>query len=310
VAATPPSSAASSAAPAAGGKKELTLLWSLPDLQQPFFVHMQKSLHAEADKIGGIKLIETDGQNKAEKQTADVAAAVTQTVDGIIISPIDSVAMAPAIQAAVKAGIPVMTIDRRVDGVTGILGHVGADNVIGGEAQAQLVMKTFPNGANVVVLLGAPGASPAIDRAKGVHNVLDPVKDKYKIVAEQTAEWQREKAVTVTEGIFAGPSGKKVDVVVAANDNMAFGAQDVITEQKLATKAIGFDALPEALKSVKDGGLLSTVEQFPGGQSAGALKAMVDFLRNGTKPKESTLLSPVAITKENFDKAERVGEVK
>jgi ABC-type sugar transport system substrate-binding protein len=309
-----PTTAASAAAPSPSAQspsaqKKLTLLWSLPDLQQPFFVHMQKSLRAEAEAIGGITLIETDGQNKAEKQTLDVEAAVTKKVDGIIISPIDSVAMAPAIQAAVNAGIPVVTIDRRVDGVTGILAHVGADNVIGGEAQGQLIIKTFPAGATIVNLQGAPGASPAIDRNKGLHNVLDKLADKYKFVSEQTAKWQREDGVTVTEAILAGLA-KKPDVIVAANDNMAFGALQVIQEQKLATKVIGFDALPEALKSVKDGGLLATVEQFPGGQSRGALKAMVDYLRNGTKPEASTLLSPVAITKENIDKAERLGEVK
>ena len=59
-------------------------------------------------------------------------------------------------------------------------------------------------------------------------------------------------------------------MIVAANDDMAFGALQVIQEQGLATKVIGFDALPEALGSVRDGGLLATVEQFPGGQSRGA----------------------------------------
>lgn len=291
-----------------GAQKPLTLLWSLPDLQQPFFVHMQKSLREEAEAIGGITLIETDGQNKTEKQVADVEAAVTQKVDGIIISPIDAVAMAPAIQAAVDAGIPVFTIDRRVEGVPGILGHLGADNVIGGEAQAQLIIKSFPAGATIVNLQGAPGASPAIDRNKGVHNVLDSMVDKYKFVSEQTAQWQREDAVTVLEAILAGLASPP-DVVVAANDNMAFGALQVVQEQGLATKVIGFDALPEALGSVRDGGLLATVEQFPGGQSRGALQAMVGYLRDGVQPEPLTLLSPVAITADNIDQAERLGEV-
>ena len=99
----------------------LTLLWSLPALEFPFFVHMQKELRAEAEAIGGITLIETDGENSAPKQTADVEAAVIQGVDGIIISPIDRWPWHPRLQAAVDAGIPVVTIDRRVDGVTGIL---------------------------------------------------------------------------------------------------------------------------------------------------------------------------------------------
>src|SRR5204862_220343 len=82
-------------------------------------------------------------------------------------------ALAPPLREAVAAGVPVVTIDRRVDKVPGILAHVGADNVKGGEAQGNLIMKLFPNGATVMNLQGQSGASPAIDRNKGLHNILD-----------------------------------------------------------------------------------------------------------------------------------------
>ena len=101
-------------------------------------------------------------------------------------------------------GIPVVTIDRRVDKVPGILAHVGADNVKGGEAQGKLVMKLFPNGATIMNLQGQSGASPAIDRNKGLHNVLDKAADKYKIVFEQTAGFDRAKGLSVTESALAG----------------------------------------------------------------------------------------------------------
>ena len=121
--------AASFAAAPVQAQDELTIASSMPALAFPFFVHMQRELRAEAEALGGITLIETDGENSAPKQTADVEAAIIQGVDGIIISPIDTVAMAPVLQQAVEAGIPVVTIDRRVDDVEGILSHVGADNV-------------------------------------------------------------------------------------------------------------------------------------------------------------------------------------
>ncbi len=179
--------AATIAAPVFGGAamaQDLTIATSLPSLGFPFFVHMQKELRVEAENLGGISLIETDGQNRTPKQTADIEAAIIQGVDGIIISPLDAVAMAPALQQAVDAGIPVVTIDRSVQGVPGILAHVGADNVKGGEAQGELIMKLFPAGARVVNLQGQPGASPAIDRNAGVHNVLDQASDKYVFVVE------------------------------------------------------------------------------------------------------------------------------
>ena len=80
--------------------------------------------------------------------------------DGIVISPNDVDALAPAIQEAVDAKIPIVTVDRRVNKVPGILAHVGADNVKGGEAQGQLIEKLFPNGATVMNLQGQSGASP------------------------------------------------------------------------------------------------------------------------------------------------------
>ncbi|SDB12499.1 substrate-binding domain-containing protein [Bauldia litoralis] len=288
--------------------QDLTIATSVPSLGFPFFVHMQKELAAGAEALGGISLISTDGENKTPKQTADVEAAIIQGVDGIVISPIDAVAMAPALQQAVDAGVPVVTIDRAVQGVPGILAHVGADNVKGGEAQANLIVELFPDGANIVNLQGQPGASPAIDRNKGVHNVLDGMADKYKFVAEQTANFAREEGASVTEAILAGLDSPP-DVIVAANDDMALGALQVTSEQGLDIPIIGFDALPEALGSVRDGGLAATIEQFPGGQSRGAMDALVKYLRDGTKPEAVILLTPIAITKDNINDAERLGEL-
>lgn len=287
----------------------LTIETSLPSLGFPFFVHMQKQLDAEAEALGNIKLIRTDGQNSTPKQTADIEAAIIQKVDGIIISPIDAVAMAPVLQQAVDAKIPVITIDRSVQGVPGILAHVGADNVKGGEAQGRLIMKLFPDGARVFNLQGQPGSSPAIDRNKGVHNVLDKFSDKYEFVFEQTAQFARDKGASVTEAGLAGLD-QPPDVIVAANDDMALGALLATAAAKLDIPIIGFDALPEALASVRAGGLAATVEQFPGGQSRGAMVRLVKFLREGTAPDKLTLLVPITITKDNINDAERLGELK
>ena len=283
------------------------IAFSVPSLGFPFFVHMQKQFNEEA-AAHGVEVINYDGQNQTTKQTADVEAAIISGVDGIVISPSDSVAMAPAVRQAVEAGIPVVTIDRRVEGVDGLLGHVGADNVKGGEAQGNLIVEMFPDGATIVNLQGQPGSSPAIDRNQGVHNVLDGMSDKYPFVAEQTANFAREEGASVTEAILAGLDATP-DVIVAANDDMALGAMQVVQEQGLDIAIIGFDALPEALAAIRDGTLTATIEQMPGGQSRGALNAMIDYLRNGTEPDPVTLLTPIAITQDNIDQAERLGEL-
>jgi ribose transport system substrate-binding protein/inositol transport system substrate-binding protein len=298
--------------PATGAEKHLTILVSVSDLAFPFFVHMVNQTKDEANKLGGIDVIVGDGQRSSPKQTADVEAAITKGVDGILISPNDVDALAPAIQEAIEAKVPLVTVDRRVNKVPGILTHVGADNVKGGEAQGQLIEKLFPNGATVMNLQGQSGASPAIDRNKGLHNVLDQAKDKYKFVFEDTAGFDRSKGLAMTESALAGMTTPP-DVIVCANDDMALGALEALKARNLLgkVKLIGFDALPEALGQIKAGNLTATIEQLPGGQVRGALEALVAFLREGKKPDQQVvLLTPIAITSDNLDKAERLSEVK
>jgi inositol transport system substrate-binding protein len=289
--------------------KQLTILASVPGLTFPFFVHMMNQFKAAATELGNIEVVESDGQVSSPKQTADIEAAITRGVDGIVISPNEVDAMAPALQQAVEAGIPVVTVDRRVDAVEGILAHVGADNVKGGEAQGQLIMQLFPDGATIINLQGQSGASPAIDRNAGLHNVLDPVADKYKIVFEQTAGFDRARGLSVTEAALAGMA-EPPNVIVAANDDMALGAMEAVRSRNLSGIAIiGFDALPEALAQVRDGGLTATIEQFPGEQSRTAVQMLVSHLREGKAPEAKVkLLTPVAVTKDNLDTAERLSE--
>jgi ribose transport system substrate-binding protein/inositol transport system substrate-binding protein len=285
---------------------------AVPDLAFPFFVHMIDEGKDEANKLGNIELIIGDGQRSSPKETADVEAAITKGVDGIVISPNDADALAPGLQEAVDAKVPVVTIDRRVNKVPGILGHVGADNVKGGEAQGELIEKLFPNGCTVMNLQGQSGSSPAIDRNKGLHDVLDKAKDKYKIVFEDTAGFDRAKGLTMTESALASMKSPP-DVIVCANDDMALGALEALKARNLLgkVKLIGFDALPEALGQIKAGNMTATIEQMPGGQVKGALDTLVSFIREGKKPDQAvTLLTPIAITSDNLNQAERLNEVK
>jgi ribose transport system substrate-binding protein/inositol transport system substrate-binding protein len=301
--------AAALAAPAFADDKP-AILASVPGLTFPFFVHMMNAFKAEGEKEGFV-VIESDGQVSSPKQTADIEAALAKGVKGIVLSPNEVDAMAPALQEAVDANVPVVTVDRRVPSVKGILAHVGADNVKGGEAQGDLVVKMFPNGATLINLQGQSGASPAIDRNKGLHNVLDKAGDKYKIVFEQTAGFDRAKGLSVTEAALAGMKDPP-NVIVAANDDMALGALEAVKARNLKGIAIiGFDALPEALAKVRDGELTATIEQFPGKQSALGVKTLADFIKSGTKPAQQVLLlTPIAITKDNISMGERLSEVK
>ncbi|RWD64616.1 MAG: sugar ABC transporter substrate-binding protein [Mesorhizobium sp.] len=294
------------------GDKPLTIMLSSPDLAFPFSVHIMKEMQDEAAKLGNINVVVSDGQRNSSKQSADIEAAIAKGVDGIVISPNDSAALAPAIQEAIDAKIPVVTVDRSIDSVKGIFAHVGADNVKGGEVQGQLIIKLFPGGARVMNLQGQPGTSAAIDRNKGLHNALDPLAAKYKFVFEDTAGFDRAKGLSMTESALASMATPP-DAIAAANDDMALGALEALKARDLTDKVklIGFDALPESLGKVRDGAMTGTIEQMPGKQGRQAVDILVAFVRDGKAPeKKITLLTPIAVTKDNLDAGERLGELK
>lgn len=119
---------------------DLKIAFSVPGLNFPFFVHMMNIAKEYSDELGGIELIELDGQEAGQpsssKQSADLEAMIIEGVDGVIISPNDVVALGPAIQSVLDAGIPVVTVDRNVTDVP-TFAHVGADNVEGGRIQGR-----------------------------------------------------------------------------------------------------------------------------------------------------------------------------
>ena len=254
-------------APAAKPAGPINISFSIPGLQFPFFVFMESQVKDEAKKLG-IEIATLDGQNQVPKQTADVEAAIAKKYSGLLISPITADGMAPAVKEAVDAGIPVVTVDRTVYDVA-TLAHVGADNVLGGEQQGKALLALFPKGATIFELTGTPGATPAIDRSKGLHNIIDS-HPEIKIACQQTGEFTRDKGLTVTENCLGATPNP--DAVIAANDDMALGAVEALKAKGILdkVKVIGYDALPEALKMVQSGELYGTVDHFPGHSRAPA----------------------------------------
>lgn len=293
----------------AGAQENLKIAFSVPGLNFPFFVHMMNLAEQHCNAIGGIEFIPLDGQQNgapsSTKQTADLEAATAQGINGLVISPNDAAALAPAVQAVIDAGIPVVTVDRTVTDVD-TLAHVGADNVEGGRIQGRYLIEILPDGGDVYELQGQPGATPAIDRHKGLDEVIS-AQDKVKIVVSQTAEFARAKAVSVFESALAG--NPEPQAVVCANDDMAFGVAEVAQAQGLSIPIIGFDSLPEALIAIDEGTMAATIEQFPGGQATKAIDILLAFLKDGTTPAEhDTFLTPIIITKDNLGEAERAAE--
>jgi inositol transport system substrate-binding protein len=281
---------------------------SLHNLSEPFFIAVRRELESEAAKLG-VEVSVVDGQSNSAKQTADVEAALASGAQGIILAPTDVNALAPAVETVLKAGIPIVTLDRRVDNTSVIVPHVGADNLAGGRSMAQWVVENFPNGAHIVLISGQPGSSSAIDRTRGIQVAFRTAGLQYQLVAEQSANWQREQGLTVTQNILISLGTQVPQVILCEDDDMALGALEALrTSGVSGVKVLGFNATPEALARVRDGELAATVEQSPARQARAALQQLVARIRTQA-PILGASITPILITKANVAQAERFGEV-
>ncbi len=281
---------------------KITIGLTLPSLSHPFFVYLQQNVMDEAEKLG-VEVIAIDAEDVAAKQMAQVEDFIARGVDGVLMSPIGQDALVPAVEALNEAGIPVVTVDRKVEGGE-LLVHVGADNVEGGRVAARYVIEKLGGKGNVIELEGTPGASPAIDRKAGFDEVI--ATSDIKIIVSQTAEFGRAKGQSVTENLLQ--VHKDFQAVFGANDEMILGSVEAmeasgIDLSKVVT--IGYDAIPDALTYIKEGKLGATIEQFPGEQARKGLRFLVEYIKDGTEPpSKEVYITPVAIGSENLDEAE------
>jgi ribose transport system substrate-binding protein len=266
---------------------------SVPGLQFPFFVIMKDDAEKAAAKLGAT-IVFADAQNDSSKQASDIENFVAQKVDAILVSPMTVDSQVPAIEAAIAAGIPVATVDRKSNSDK-VLVHVGADNVQGGRAAAKFIVDKLGNKGSVIELEGTPGASAAIDRKKGFDEVIK--KSGVKLLVSEGAEFNRAKGQNVMESLIQ--KYPKFDAVFGANDEMIIGAVEAMSAAGVKSKVtIGFDATPDAFQYMKEGKLNATIDQFPGKQAGEALKYLVDNVKSKKKPaKPVYYINPEPVTK-------------
>jgi len=229
-------------------------------LNNPFFVDLRDGALEAADKAG-LSITVADAQNDPNRQLSQIENFIQQGVSIILVNPCDSAAIVPAIKAANKAKIPVITVDRGADGGE-VVCHIASDNVEGGRMAGEYLAELVGYKGKVVELEGIPGTSAARDRGTGFNEVMKKYPD-IKIVARQEAGFDRAKGMTVMENILQAQP--EIDGIFCHNDEMALGALRAVEAagRLSAIKIVGFDATDDAVKSVKDGKLVATVAQKP-----------------------------------------------
>lgn len=251
----------------------------------PFFVTLVEGAQKAAD-AAGVKLVVTDAGDDAAKQTNDVDDLISKKVSVLIVNPVDSDAIAPAVEDAIAAGIKVIAVDRAVNGVD-VDCQIASDNVKGAEMATEYLKSVIGDGAKVAELQGTTGASATIDRGQGFHNIADGSLD---VVASQTASFDRAEGLTVMENIIQ--SNGDLQGVFAHNDEMALGAIEAIEASGKDIKIVGFDATDDGVAAVKSGKMAATVAQQPDKMGSTAVETAIKLMNGETVEKSI----PVEVT--------------
>ncbi|MDE3066680.1 MAG: substrate-binding domain-containing protein [Verrucomicrobiota bacterium] len=279
--------------PAATGHP-VTIGVSYQDLQNEFVIRLQDAIRAEAKRLN-VALVESDAQGHAEKQIGHVENFIARNVDAIILNPEDEQASAPAMGLAVQNHKPIVVVNAIVANLKKADAYVGSPDVIAGRMEASEMMKILHGRGDVVILQGPYGHSAELLRTKGIGEALAKFPGA-KIVAEQTANWDRAQALSVMENWLS--SGREVDGVIAQNDEMALGALEAIEGAGKHIPVVGIDAIPDALKAVADGRLAATVFQDAHAQGTLAVQLAVDLVE-GKPVKHDNYIPFQLVTREN-----------
>jgi ABC-type sugar transport system substrate-binding protein len=266
----------------------------------PFRITETQSIKDEAAKRG-IKLITTNAQSDLNKEIADIQGMIAQGAKALIISPLNSEGLDPALKAAQDAKVPVMTIDRLLTTKTACkdyLGWIGSDFVKQGERAADAMIKATGDQGDVAILLGASGVNVTVDRTKGFKDQLAAKGSKLKVVAEQTGDFTREKGQKVTEQLIS--ANPNITAIYAENDEMALGAVAALkgaNKKPGDVKIITIDGTKGAVQGIVDGWIAGVIESNPRFGPL-AFQALEDFY-SGKGVVEKTIISDKEYTKDN-----------
>jgi len=254
-----------------------------------FLTVLRNGMIEYAGTLDKVTLQVEDAQNDVGKQLNQIENFVASGVDAIIVNPVDTSATQAMTDAAAKAGVPLVYVNREpvnVDSLPDKQAFVASNEQESGTLETQEVCRLLKekgkgDGANIIVMMGELSNQAAVMRTKDVHDVIaTPDCSFMKIVEEQTGNWSRTQGQDLMTNWLS--AGVQFDAVVSNNDEMAIGA---IQALKAAGKSMeevivgGVDATQDALAAMAAGELDVTVFQDAAGQGKGAVDTALKLAR-------------------------------
>lgn len=253
---------------------------SIARVDDNFMTYVRTGLEAAA-KHQDVQIQFEDAQGDVVRQLNQVEGFLNQKVDAVIVLPVDTAATANITRAAVAAKTPLVYVNRHPDERTlpeGVV-TVASNDIEAGQLQMRYLAQKLGGKGNVAIIMGDLAQNATHARTEGVKQVLKDFPG-FKIVEQQSAEWQRSKGMDLTSNWLL--AGTPFNAIVANNDEMAIGAAMALQQAGKAKGEIaivGIDGLPDGMAAIKRGLLAGSVFQDPKAQAAQAVQAAVRMIK-------------------------------
>lgn len=221
------------------------------------------------------------------KQERDIRHFIEEGYDIIVMSPVEAHSLSPIVQEAVENGIPVLTFDRMVEGES-YTAHIGADNLLIGNNAGEFVAEKLGGSGKVLEIGGLAGSTPARDRHRGLHEVINRHSGMQLLATAYGSDWTPATGARLADSLLA--LYPDVDALVVQNDRMAIAARQVANRRGLDRLVItGVDGVDSTgIKAVAEGVLDATVFYPTGGYE---IMRTVDDILNGKQVERKLILS-------------------
>jgi inositol transport system substrate-binding protein len=279
--------------------RKLVIGATMLSMQNEFIVNVSDEMDIKASELG-VRLITVDAERSALKQVEQVESFIAQGVDAIVLNPCEVEASSAAVNKALAANIPIINVNSATSATP--TAFVGSDDTEAGRMAMKFIAEKLGGQGNVIMIHGYMGQAAQIQREKGAKEVLKDYPG-LTLIAEQTGEWDRAKAMSLTEN-WIQAYGTRINAVFAHNDEMGMGAVKALENANLKNKVVvvSIDAIADALQAVEKGKLDATVFQNAKVQGGQAIETAVKIAKG--QPYEKELMVPfILITKENVAEA-------
>lgn len=255
--------------------------------------------YTKAGKAFGVSVDLQAAQSEGDQlgQLAIAENILTKGYGILLVSPQTDANLVPAVEAATKAGVPVINVnDAVIPTSKNYVGNVQRDN---GLRAARWFIANRPSGGKVAVIEGMAGVYAAVRRTAGFKETLAADGPKFKVVASVPGNWDRQLSYDAATTIIQ----QHPDIIgfYCNNDGMALGVVEAVKAAgKLSNIAvIGTDGISDAYKSIKAGELTATVDSFPVLTGEVALEVAL-WLRAGQKLPRVVATPQALVTKDNI----------